>query len=63
MTNESTSKSEATETRVGYMVTSFLEELCLNYIKANVGDGKFTGDVHYLIAYDSLRRYNEVEAA
>jgi hypothetical protein len=63
MTNESISKGEATETRVGYATTSFLEELCLDYIKAHTENGKFTGDVHYLIAYDSLRRYNEVEAA
>jgi len=59
MTNESTSKSEATETQVGYMATAILEEMCIDYIKAHVRDGKFTGDVHYLIAYDSLRRYNE----
>jgi len=59
MTNESTSKSEATETQVGYVTTSILEEMCLDYIKAHVRDGKFTGDVHYLITYDSLRKYNE----
>ena len=59
MTNESASKSEARKTQVGYATTSFLEEMCLDYIKAHVRDGKFTGDVHYLIAHDSLRRYNE----
>jgi hypothetical protein len=61
MTNESTSESKETDVRVGYAITSVLESMCLEYIQANTVNGKFEGDVHYLIAYDNLKRYNENE--
>jgi len=49
------------EKKVGYMTTSILEEMCLEYVKAHTVNGKFVGDVNYLIAYDNLRRYNTLE--
>jgi hypothetical protein len=46
------------ETRVGYMATSILEEMCLEYIRAHTKEGKFIGDVKYLDVYINLKRYN-----
>ena len=46
------------ETRVGFMATSILEEICGNYIVALTRDGKFEGDVHYLKMYQELKKYN-----
>lgn len=60
MTNES-SESKETGVRVGFAMTSVLESMCLEYIQANTKNGKFEGDVHYLITYDNLKRYNENE--
>jgi hypothetical protein len=48
----------AEETRVGFKSTSFLEEMCLEYIRAYTTNGKFTGDLRYLAVYDSLKKYN-----
>ncbi len=56
MTNAQTHEEE---TRVGYMATSILEDLCLDYIKASTINGKFMGDVHYLVQYDALKKYNQ----
>lgn len=46
------------ETRVGYKATSVLEEECLEYIKAHMDGKDFTGDIRYLVAYNSLKVYN-----
>lgn len=46
------------ETRVGFMATSILEGMCLDYIKSHTVNGKYEGDVGYLISYDQLKRYN-----
>lgn len=46
------------ETRVGYMTTSVLEEMCFEYIKTFTVNGKFIGDFKYLAVYDSLNKYN-----
>ena len=46
------------EARVGYRATSILEEVCMEYIRAHTENGRFIGDVKYLVAYDNLKRYN-----
>lgn len=62
MTNPQTLKSSAeatSETRVGHMTTSVLQDMCSDYIRAFTVNGRFTGDVHYLIQYNALREYDE----
>ena len=49
------------ETRVGYMTTSILEDMLFDYIKSSVKEGKYTGDVHYLLIYDKIKQYNRRE--
>jgi hypothetical protein len=47
------------ETRVGNMATAVLEEVCRDYIGSFTVDGKFVGEVKYLIIHESLRKYNQ----
>ena len=54
------------ETRVGYVTTSILEELCKDYIDAHMVitdklKKKYVGDPNYLIMYQTLREYNNKE--
>ena len=54
------------ETRVGYVTTSILEELCKDYIDTHtiITDKlkkKYVGDPNYLIMYQTLREYNNKE--
>lgn len=49
------------ETRVGFMETAILEEICLDYIKTFTIEGRFEGDVKYLDLYKKLVDYNEQE--
>ena len=46
------------ETRIWHVTTSVLEEACLDYIKLHTMNGKFIGDVRYLISYQNLNEYN-----
>ena len=47
------------ETRVGFMATSVLEEMTLDYVRKSVDEkGRYVGDVRYLTAYDNLKNYN-----
>jgi hypothetical protein len=46
------------ETRVGYKTTAILEEMCRNYIVVHTIDGRYNGDVKYLVDYNNLRDYN-----
>ncbi len=49
------------ETRAGYMATSILEEMCLEYIESYTEDRKFVGDVKYLVSHENLKRYNRYD--
>ena len=46
------------ETRVGYRTTAILEEMCRDYISAHTVNGRYKGDVKYLVDYNNLRDYN-----
>jgi len=47
------------ETRVGYMITSILEDMVKDYITAHIIKGIYTGEFKYLQDYQRLREYNK----
>ena len=58
-----TGEQEMKETRVGYVTTSILEELCKEYIDKHTIithqlKRQYVGETKYLIAYKSLVEYN-----
>lgn len=45
------------EVRVGYVTVDFLVGLTEEYIRSKTLDGRYVGDVQYLIKYQELKEY------
>jgi len=46
--------TEKLDERVGYMTISVLMSILTEHVKSKIVNGKYTGDLNYLIFYKSL---------
>ena len=49
--------TEEMDSRVGFMTVEILRDFLLDYIKAYTVDGKYAGDLDYLILYEKFDSY------